>query len=179
MNEKQCSTYVKLFDDGECPICYSSPQVDKAIPPCGHVFCYQCLTKWNRISNKWRTTCPICSKAFYEIALESRKEKIRPIIKHNIAQVHHGFLQLFSYMEGTALLLSIWIVALVMALDLSESGIFRTLMRMFTLTGTVCSIIQFCYVLIYGFVPRNFVSYVTIVNYTVFLITTLYFGIFL
>ncbi len=178
MNENQVSIIVKLFDDSECPICYSSPQVDKAIPPCGHVFCYQCLTKSNHIS-KSRATCPVCSTAFYEISRKNRKEQIRPLIKHYFGQVQHDFLQFIFYLKGTALLLFIWIVALVLALDLSTSGIFRTLMIMFTLTGTVCSILQYCYVLLYGFLPRNFVSYVGIVNCTGFLVTTLYFGIFL
>jgi len=134
MNEKQLSTYVKLFDDGECPICYSSPQVDKAIPPCGHVFCYQCLINWNNIS-RWRTTCPVCSTAFYEISHKNRKEQIRPIIIHDLAQVQHDFLQFIFYMEGTPHLLFIFTVTLVMALNLSTTGIFRILMIMFTFTS--------------------------------------------
>ena len=157
--------------------CYSTPQVDKAIPPCGHVFCYQCLTKWNNMS-KWRTTCPVwCSTAFYEISHKNRKEQIRPIIKHYFAQLQHDFLQLISYMEWTVLSLFIWIVSLVKALDLSTSGIIKTLMIMFTLSGTVCSILQYCYVLLYGFLPRNFVSNVSFVNCTGFFVTTLYFRI--
>jgi len=87
----------------------------------------------------------------------------------------HGFLQQILYMEGTALLMFIWFVALFMALEIRPNGIFRNLMTMFSLTGTVCSILQFRYVLNYGFLPRDFVSYVTIVNKIGFLVTTLYF----
>lgn len=51
------------FDDGECSICYSAPHVDKTSPPCGHVFCYQCLKSWIKHKSK----CPVCIERFFEI----------------------------------------------------------------------------------------------------------------
>lgn len=53
----------RLFDDGECSICYEAPQIEKASPPCGHVCCYQCLIKWSR----YRSICPVCTKYFSQI----------------------------------------------------------------------------------------------------------------
>jgi len=48
------------FDSDECPICYKSPQVNKAAPPCGHVFCCLCLEKWSTRRN----ICPACTVEF-------------------------------------------------------------------------------------------------------------------
>jgi len=55
---------IKSFDENECPICYSSPQVDKAHPDsCGHVFCHQSLERWSRS----KPVCPVCNTEFFEI----------------------------------------------------------------------------------------------------------------
>ena len=57
-----------LFNDGECPICYTAP-VGKANPPCGHVCCYQCLKNWS----KYRTICPVCTQEFSKIITNNGK----------------------------------------------------------------------------------------------------------
>lgn len=50
--------FAPWFDDGECPVCYSKPQVIKAAPQCGHVFCRSCLL---RCTNN---ECPVCVQEF-------------------------------------------------------------------------------------------------------------------
>ncbi len=57
-----------VFDSGECPVCYSDPQVNAACPPCGHVCCLQCLVEWSKRSS----TCPVCVTKFtYPDTIES------------------------------------------------------------------------------------------------------------
>ena len=51
---------VGKFDDGKCAICHSSPQVSKSSPPCGHVFCRNCLME----SCKIKKECPTCKRKF-------------------------------------------------------------------------------------------------------------------
>ena len=139
----------KLFDDGECPICYSTPQVDKAILPCGHVYCFQCLKKWSDI-RKLRATCPVCNTALSEIANDNGK--------------------------FTPVLLLCWIVILVtlpwvsFAFVLRRSGILGFL---FNLTGIICAILQISYLLIFGFLPLNTASQITIINILALAIFTL------
>lgn len=48
-----------VFDTDECLICLGF-HVNKSQPPCGHVFCYQCLANWCQI----KLTCPICKRPF-------------------------------------------------------------------------------------------------------------------
>ena len=47
------------FGDGTCAICLELPQ-NKSQTPCGHVFCYQCLTNWCQI----KIECPVCQQSF-------------------------------------------------------------------------------------------------------------------
>ena len=47
------------FDGGTCAICLELPQ-NKSQTPCGHVFCYQCLT--NRCQIKLE--CTVCKQSF-------------------------------------------------------------------------------------------------------------------
>ena len=46
-----------VYDDGTCAICMG-PHENKSRPPCGHVFCFQCLAEWCRI----RQQCPMCNR---------------------------------------------------------------------------------------------------------------------
>ena len=46
-----------VYDDGTCAICIG-PHENKSRPPCGHVFCFQCLAEWCRI----RLKCPMCNR---------------------------------------------------------------------------------------------------------------------
>jgi len=46
------------FDEGECAICYASPQVDKSFPPCGHTYCFDCLVRCCTIQK----VCPTCQR---------------------------------------------------------------------------------------------------------------------
>lgn len=50
---------VSEFDNNECSICLGQ-HIDKSNPPCGHVFCFQCLCDWCEI----KLECPICKKPF-------------------------------------------------------------------------------------------------------------------
>ena len=56
-----------LFDNGECAIC-QSPHNNKSYPPCGHVFCLDCLTRWIKrpgiIQYLSFPKCPMCRKQF-------------------------------------------------------------------------------------------------------------------
>lgn len=72
----------KLFDDGECPICYTAPQVGKANAPCGHVCCYQCLKIWS----KYRTIC-VCTQEFSTI--KSNNGKTVELIERAITRSPH------------------------------------------------------------------------------------------
>ena len=82
MDRNKFLTNGKLFDDGKCSICLSAPQIKKACPPCGHVFCCQCLTRWN----KCRATCPICKTEFSKIAHISGKDQITSVQNAQIEQ---------------------------------------------------------------------------------------------
>ena len=132
MSKFQVLEKSKLFDDGVCPICYSAPQVDRTVPPCGHVCCYNCLKEWSNKS-KYRATCPVCSSAFSEIVHNNRKESISPTLIPDAAQV----LWLISYMEGTPFWFFSWIVMLcaTRGLDVSETGIVEISFNFFYLYG--------------------------------------------
>jgi len=59
--EKQRRTKIRAtgkFDEGECAICYASPQVDKSFPACGHTYCFDCLVRCCNIQKK----CPTCQR---------------------------------------------------------------------------------------------------------------------
>jgi len=75
MNVGQFFDNGKLFDDGQCSICFSAPQIEKSGPPCGHIFCCQCLTEWN----KYEATCPICKNEFTKIARINGKNQITTV----------------------------------------------------------------------------------------------------
>lgn len=149
LNIIQFWTKRKLFDNGECPICYSIPQVDKAILPCGHVFCFQCLKKWSDI-RKLRATCPVCNTALSEIANDNGK--------------------------FTPILLLCWIVILVtlpwvyFEFILRLDGIFGI---WFSITSIVCVIFQYRDLLINGFLPINAVLDIAIINILALAIFTL------
>jgi len=140
MGENQFLTKRKLFDDGECPICYSTPQVDKAIPPCGHVFCYQCLKKWSDI-RILRATCPVCNTALSEIS--HNNGKFTPILL--ICLIVILFTLPWVYFK------------FILRLD----GIFGI---WFSITSIVCGIFQYRDQLINGFLPINTVLDIAIIN---------------
>lgn len=47
------------YDDGQCAICLG-PHINKSLPDCGHVYCFQCLVDWCHI----KLECPSCKKPF-------------------------------------------------------------------------------------------------------------------
>ena len=49
----------RLFDEDECIICLD-PQENKSFPPCGHVFCFECLVQWC----EKKLECPTCRQRF-------------------------------------------------------------------------------------------------------------------
>ncbi len=173
MSKFQVLEKSKLFDDGVCPICYSAPQVDRTVPPCGHVFCYQCLKEWSNKST-YGASCPVCSSTFSEILHNNRKESISPTLIQDAAKV----LRLISYMDGTLFFFFRWIVMLYAThgLHVSETGILEILFKFFIYTGIVCSVLEFRHVLIYGFLPRN-LKFITFVNYIGFVVTVVWFWI--
>jgi hypothetical protein len=62
-----------LEKEVRCPICLG--RVSKASAPdsCNHTFCFLCLEKWSKSSNK----CPICRRFFTKIkAVDIRDPKI-------------------------------------------------------------------------------------------------------
>ncbi len=178
MSQLKATEEGKLFDDGVCPICYASPQVDIAIPPCGHVFCYQCIKDWSKQS-KYGPTCPVCNRSFSDIAHNNRKESLSRTVTQYFAQVQYCFLWpfflAFFIIKGPLCEILCWIVILEAALGFHGNVILRILMILFIMTGIVCSILQFRYVLIYGFLPRNLLLYVSIVNFIGFFVTFLCF----
>jgi len=174
MSQLKATEEGKLFDDGVCPICYASPQVDIAIPPCGHVFCYQCIKDWSKKST-YGPTCPVCNRAFSEIAHNNEYEPISLLITQYFAQLKYCFIVWpLSYMEGTPFLLLCWTTFLNTSLRFDGSIILGMVMILISFTGIVCSILQFRYVLIYGFPPRNLVYKFSIVNFIGFAVTFLY-----
>lgn len=144
MGKNKCLTNNKLFDDGECPICCSTPQVDKASPPCGHVTCYQCLEKW-RMSRKMkqlRATCPVCNRVFSEIARTGTKKQLTWYIERTLCFLLCSivFVTFFPWMFLTFVMLR-W-----------YCGIFGGLLNF---TGIVWAILRMRHVLIYRFLPTN------------------------
>jgi len=57
-NEQHSMKTTGKFDEGECAICYASPQVDKSFPPCGHTYCFDCLVRCCNIQK----VCPTCQR---------------------------------------------------------------------------------------------------------------------
>ena len=49
----------QTYDDGRCAICLG-PHINKSIPNCGHVFCFECLVGWCQNKNY----CPTCRQPF-------------------------------------------------------------------------------------------------------------------
>ena len=172
MSQTQATENGKLFDDGECPICYSTPQVDIAIPPCGHAFCYQCIKDWSKKST-YGGTCPVCNRTFSEIAHNNGNEPISRTITQFFAEVKYCFEWPLFYMEGTPFLLLCWIAFLNTSLRFHGNIILGIVMILISFTGIVFSILQFRYVLIYGFLPRNLVYRLSIVNFIGFAVTFL------
>lgn len=65
------------FDDGECAICCTSPQVNKTVLPCQHIFCYECIQKWRNTKN----ACPVCrQKITYIVNTQKMMEKAKPLV---------------------------------------------------------------------------------------------------
>ncbi len=66
IGEEEPCPLIGEYDFGECVICYKIPQIKKSWPPCGHVFCHECLYFWceiNIIKQKdWK--CPYCNQVF-------------------------------------------------------------------------------------------------------------------
>ncbi len=60
------------YDDGRCAICLG-PHINKSVPDCGHVYCYQCLVDWCHIKRE----CPSCKKPFtyFYHSIRSTKER--------------------------------------------------------------------------------------------------------
>lgn len=59
------------FDDGECCICYTTPQVVKASLACGHVFCRSCIMRWS----EKRNICPACVQEFDRFVFKNANGK--------------------------------------------------------------------------------------------------------
>lgn len=61
-----------IYDDGQCAICLG-PHINKSLPDCGHVFCFQCLVDWCHI----KLECPSCKKPFnyFYHSIQSTEER--------------------------------------------------------------------------------------------------------
>lgn len=101
MENHQVKVKYEQFDDGECAICYSAPHVDKTSPPCGHVFCYQCLKNWIKHS----ATCPVCVKRFSEI---KHGDQIELIPNQHRRILHVPFV--INLLFAVTIALSFWII---------------------------------------------------------------------
>ncbi len=111
---------VKLFDDNECPICYSSPQVKKAHPDsCGHVFCHQCLEK---CASQCKKVCPVCQAEFSE-SIRKRSPKSKLISRLKKA----GIISLGVIATPVAVVLGTSVVALGFAITGQPLGSLATL----------------------------------------------------
>jgi len=119
MNRNKFFTNGKLFDDGQCSICFSAPQIEKACPPCGHVFCCQCLTRWN----KYRATCPICKNEFSKIAHINGKDQITSIrntlVKQHIRCHYPSFFE-SELLYNIGIILSTGLICLGIWIAISE-----------------------------------------------------------
>lgn len=61
------------YDDGKCPICMDiciNDKVNKALLPCGHVFCYECIDGVRKVKRQ----CPVCREEFNKISYDFRTE---------------------------------------------------------------------------------------------------------
>jgi hypothetical protein len=60
----------------ECGVCYDCLDYKVDIP-CGHIFCYDCLTKWRlqcKKDEKLHVPCPICRQSlsyFYDSTIDT------------------------------------------------------------------------------------------------------------
>uniref|UniRef100_A0A8C3JKW7 RING-type E3 ubiquitin transferase n=1 Tax=Calidris pygmaea TaxID=425635 RepID=A0A8C3JKW7_9CHAR len=46
-----------------CPICLDTISNEASISICGHIFCFNCILEWSRIS----AVCPICRQPFHHL----------------------------------------------------------------------------------------------------------------
>ncbi len=106
LEENECSAPMKTpkvttkqFDDGECAICLNDPQVDKSSPPCGHVFCYECLVRWCGM----KLLCPICNQGFFKFRHDSG-EKEYDAVGHYLSLTNDNELRYKVEFYGTLVL---------------------------------------------------------------------------
>lgn len=73
----------KTYDSGECAVCLESPQINKSCPPCGHVFCHDCLFSWcqSKVFQRIGWRCPQCNQEFEEFQQENGKRTRHPLRK--------------------------------------------------------------------------------------------------
>lgn len=78
LGDNECSTPMKTlkvltkqFDDGQCAICLNDPQINKSFPPCGHVFCCECLVRWCGM----KLECPTCKQGFHRFRHDNGEEE--------------------------------------------------------------------------------------------------------
>ena len=75
-NIEATQTAATFDNEGNCPICLL-PQVNPSIPPCRHVFCYDCLVQWCEHSSfEGNFSCPMC-KAVFNSFVHSDGKKFR------------------------------------------------------------------------------------------------------
>lgn len=92
----------KEFDENQCPICLTGPQSNKSRPPCGHVFCYDCLVKW---CNE-KPICPVCKQTFNQFT-HSLDQVYNVVILKTPVVISPELPQL-SRMDRTALIRPFW-----------------------------------------------------------------------
>lgn len=71
-NSSGFESIANIYDDGQCAICLG-PHINKSLPGCGHVCCFQCLVEWSGI----KLECPTCKKpfTFFYHSIESPENK--------------------------------------------------------------------------------------------------------
>ena len=47
----------------DCTICLDTVKVGGGLDSCIHVFCFDCIVKWSKVTN----TCPVCAQKFRQI----------------------------------------------------------------------------------------------------------------
>lgn len=73
------------FDEGQCAICLSVPQVDVTFPPCGHAFCFECIIHWCKIKEE----CPICKQEIFFLSHNIGYDDLNSAEQRVIIRSHH------------------------------------------------------------------------------------------
>lgn len=58
-------------DPAECTICLDSVKIAGGLDACPHIFCFDCILQWSKVTNK----CPVCNQNFKQII----EKNINPI----------------------------------------------------------------------------------------------------